>query len=306
MCAAIASFMTTRCHWSPAEVASGKSVSSSAKRRRSPRERSSDVIAIDQGGWFDGQVTSSDEPQRFFFVHIMKTGGTALTRQLRTHFGDALYPTRGVDGTDMWALYLVTDRLRERLAARGDQIQVIAGHFPLCTVELIDGPVTTLTILREPVERVLSLLRSAGRGSLEEAHDRLLNQTVVTMKGHPALDPHNSMTRMLSLTRDEMRASRSGRVDLRPEHLERAKEGLAGVDVVGLQERFGDFCGELAARFGWRLGEPEMVNTTDPVEVPDGLRDQIAEENALDVELSEFARQLLSGVGPIKQRVAND
>ena len=64
---------------------------------------------------------------------------------------------------------LSVDHLRERLAARGDQIKVITGHFPLCTTELIDGPFTTLTLLREPVERTLSYLRHDRE---KEAADR--------------------------------------------------------------------------------------------------------------------------------------
>jgi hypothetical protein len=62
---------------------------------------------------------------------------------------------------------------------------------------------------------------------------------------------------------------------------------------VGLQEHFEDFCDELTARFGWRLGAPERVNATAEVEVSDSLRTRIAEDNALDVELYEFAKRLV-------------
>jgi len=88
------------------------------------------------------------------------------------------------------------------------------------------------------------------------------------------------------------------RVEFSRDHLERAKEALAGIDALGLQEHFEDFCDELTARFGWRLGEPVTgVNATAPVQVPERLRARIAEDNAFDVELYEFAKQLLaSGV----------
>ncbi len=36
------------------------------------------------------------------------------------------------------------------------------------------------------------------------------------------------------------------------------------------------------------------MNSSAPAEVPDGLRDRIAEDNALDIELYEFARELLA------------
>lgn len=47
----------------------------------------------------------------------------------------------------------------------------------------------------------------------------------------------------------------------------------------------------LTRRFGWNLGPNETVNVSSPLEVSDAFRDLIAEENALDVKLYEFARQ---------------
>ena len=41
------------------------------------------------------------------------------------------------------------------------------GHFPLCTLELLGGSFTTLTILRDPVERTLSALRDQQERSPE-------------------------------------------------------------------------------------------------------------------------------------------
>ena len=232
---------------------------------------------------------ASDQPHRYFFVHIPKTGGVSLRRRLMNHFGKAaVYPT-GLDGTDPTKLYLSIDCLRERLAARGDQIRVITGHFPLRTVEVVGGRYTTLTLLRDPVERMLSQLRhdreirpSRRSKPIEENYD----------DGHGLAD--NNMTKMLSLTPAEMSASMFTRTELNRDHLERAKEGLAGMDAVGLQEDFEDFCDRLAARFGWDLGEPEVVNPTARVEAPESLRARIAEDNALDIELYEFAKVLIA------------
>lgn len=233
---------------------------------------------------------------RYFLMHMQKTGGSALRLRLMRHFGDAaVYPTRGVDGFDPAVLVLSIDHLRARLAARGDQIRVITGHFPLCTTELIDGPLTTLTLLREPVERTLSYLRhhrenerADRKRPLEEIYDD-------SFRFHGFV--HNHMTKMLSLTTPEMTAGMLTRVSFDRGDLERAKEALAGIDFVGLQEHFERFCDELEARLGWRLGEPEIVNASEPVEVSESFRSRIAEDNALDVELYEFAKRLLATDG---------
>jgi hypothetical protein len=236
---------------------------------------------------------TSAQPHRYFFVHMQKTAGTALRLRLMNHFGEAaVYPTKGVDGADRVKLALSVDYLRERLAARGEEIKVITGHFPLCTQELLGGRLTTLTLLRAPVERTLSYLRhhrenepSDRSKSLEEIYDD-------PFRFHGFA--HNHMTKMLSLTSAEMTDGMLTRVRLDLDRLERAKEALAGVDAVGLQEHFEDFCDDLATRFGWRLGRPQTLNTTAPVEVSESFRSRIAQDSALDIELYEFARQLLA------------
>jgi hypothetical protein len=247
-----------------------------------------------------------EQPHRFFFVHIRKTAGTALRRRLINHFGErAVYPTQGVDGTDPVTLMLSVDHLRKRLAARGDEIKVVTGHLPLCTVDLIDGHYTTLSLVRDPVERTLSSLRDdrennpafAGR-PLEEiygAGGRFAQLARDHMTKVLAITPAENaqMAKALALSPADMAARDALPVEFGRGHLERAKERLAGIDVFGLQECFEDFCDELTARFGWDLGEPVRVNTTAPVEVSDTFRTRIAEDNALDVELYEFAKRLL-------------
>jgi hypothetical protein len=238
-------------------------------------------------------TVATDQPHRYFFVHIMKTAGGSLRRRLVNHFGEtAVYPTRGLDGTDPLQLNLSIEHMRERLAARGDQIRVIAAHVPLRTIDLLDGRFTTMTLLREPVERMLSYLRQQRQSrdspqaiSLEEVYE----------DHHGMAD--NNMTKMLLLTPAEMRASMFSRAELTRDDLERAKEVLAGMDAVGLQERFEEFCDELSTRFGWHLGDPVTVNATIPAEVPEALRARVAEDNALDIELYEFAQRELRGSG---------
>jgi Sulfotransferase family len=232
-------------------------------------------------------------PERYFFVHIMKTGGTALVQRLRHHFGDAIYPTVELDGTDVWEQYLLIDRLREQLAARGDQIRLVAGHFPLCTSELLEGRFKTITLLREPVERMLSFLQSMRRDSLDEAHDEFMPRALDALNWHPALDPTNNMTRMLAMTPEELERSKRTRIPATGDHLKRAKEALTGMGAIGVQERFEGFCSELTTRFGWDLGARGRANVSPSVEASESLRARITEANSLDIELYAFAMDLV-------------
>ena len=171
-----------------------------------------------------GGPMSNSEPGGVFFVHMQKTAGTALRQGLINHFGKrAVYPTQGMDGTDPTQLVTSTDYLRERLAARGDEIEAITGHFPLCTTELLDGRYTTLTLLREPVERSLSYLRHHRK---EEPADR--DRSLEEIYEDPFRFQgfvHNHMTKMLSLTPAEMTDGMLTPLELNEIHLERAKGG---------------------------------------------------------------------------------
>ncbi len=231
-----------------------------------------------------------DDTRRFFFLHLQKTGGTALWRRMQQQFrAEELYPGPG-DGQPPTTV-LSVEHLLERWRLRRSEIRVVTGHFPLCTTELLDEPFTTLTLLRDPVERTLSYLRhhremtpSEGERSLEEIYADPVRFELL----------HNHMVKMLSLTRSEMTDGALSHIEFTADRLDGAKHRLRQIDVVGFQEDFEPFCERLRARFGWELGPPVFMNRTAPSAVPDSFRTRIARDNELDVELFEFARELVS------------
>lgn len=233
----------------------------------------------------------SEESERLFFVRVMRTGSTTLTRRMKQHLGEeAVYPARrhndGVNAALSVPLLLAHWR-DER-----DRIRAIAGHFPLATVELLDAPFTTLTILRDPVARTLSQLRRFRDVIPEYAGVDLETIYEDPWRFHNNL--HNHMVRMFSLTADEvLETGMWTRIEHTRARLERAKERLESVDVVGIQERFDDLCSAVATRFGWDLGEPTRAATTSGPPVDDSFEERIAHDNALDVELYEYACQLV-------------
>jgi hypothetical protein len=224
---------------------------------------------------------------RFFFLHLQKTGGTALWRRLKHQFDPAsVYPGPG-DGRPPEATISV-DHLLDRWAARRAEIRIVTGHFPLCATELLGGTFTTLTLLRDPVERTLSYLRHHRETGGDDAATRTLEEIYAEPIRFELL--RNHMVKMLSLTADEMTNGALTHVDFTPERLERAKVAVRGIDVVGFQEDFDEFCSVLTARFGWDLGPPVFMNRTKPVDVSDEFRARIAADNADDIALYEFAR----------------
>ena len=235
--------------------------------------------------------------RRFFYVHVQKAAGTELRERLKRHYApEQLYPDPSDGDVFAVAPQVSVRQLLARWAVRGDQIEVITGHFPYCTTELLGAEFMTLSVLREPVARTLSHLRHHRRMN-PDTHDLPL-EAIYDDVFKPALFA-NHMVKMLSLTPEEIawaaehdRWAMVMNVDLDRERLERAKHNVAALDELGLHDRFDEFCERVQARFGWQLGAPLYANRTPQEEAPESLRARIAADNALDVELFHHASEL--------------
>ncbi len=222
---------------------------------------------------------------KYFLLHLHKTAGTSLWRRLHRHFEDRqIYP--GPTDTATPDRTLVPEYLFERYAARRDEIEVVTGHFPLCTTEALGDRFRTFTVLRHPVERTISVLQH-HRDLVPADRDTPLE----TLYADPVrqLLVRNHMIKMLAMDLEEMTDGALSDIVVDHARLEKAKTALTGIDVVGIQPRFEPFCSELSRRFGWDLGEPVRTNRSTPVDVDPALRERIAVDNALDIELYEFA-----------------
>ena len=228
---------------------------------------------------------------RFFLAHMQKTAGTALRDRLRASFSeDEVYPNK-TDGPDPRVAVISVRHLLDRWAVRGREIRLLTGHFPVRTVELLDAPFVTMTVLRHPVERTLSFLRhQAERRQRGATEDTPLDEIYSDTFRFEAMI-QNHMVRMLSLSPEEMRAGDGvlSTVPYDQDRLARAKEGLEALDLFGLQERFDELCADLGQRFDLEVGPPMRTNTTEPAEPPPGLVARIEDDNALDMELYAHA-----------------
>lgn len=114
----------------------------------------------------------ADEPTRFFIVHLQKAAGTSLRDRFRATLDDpAIYPN-ATDGRDKRLSVISLAHLLERWRVRRDEIRLVAGHFPLSTVELLDADFVTLSILRPPVDRTLSYSGSPSAHAAMSAASR--------------------------------------------------------------------------------------------------------------------------------------
>lgn len=233
------------------------------------------------------------DDQTFFFVHLMRTGGMTFLHHLRQNFAAGeIYPDRDHDFPDGDLLeHLQLSHLLALPSERRDRIRVYAGHLPYVSIEMLGLRPITLTLLRDPIERTISLLRVLQQRTLqetplEEIYDgpELFSRVIV-----------NHQTKMFSMTVDDAPESFRGIIAVDDARLARAAANLESVDVVGLSERFDDFLDETHERFGWHIHKSVRANAAgNSAEVSAALRRRIAADNAYDIEFYETARELVA------------
>jgi hypothetical protein len=225
---------------------------------------------------------------RFFFIHVMKTGGSTFVQHIHSNFGpDEVYPDPRLD-PDVRKARTSIAYLRGLPPERLARIRIFRGHFPFVVTELLGFDFVTLSVLRDPVERTLSYLRR--RRELRDEH-RSLDE----IYEDPLLFPrfiHNHQTKMFALTREDDLETFFRVTEIDERRLRIAKGNLEKVDVLGLQEQFDDFLAELADRYGWRFTKRAKRHRSREMDVSDSFRRRIADDNALDVELYDHARRL--------------
>ena len=258
-----------------------------------------------------GGRTARETP-RLVFIHLPRTGGTAIQ-----HFLEDL-----VGAASVARIRLPADVLGQLADLRAKPI--VIGHFFYPVIRLL--PETAVaTVVRDPVERSISVweylqwqqhhpdhevLGARGIRSLDEfAEDALL-------AGHV----RNNQTQLLGCEYDIesiVSALEAGEIDL-PEAvrltgeaerapaneatLRCAKKRLAGMVIVGVTEELAVVAGPLEEHLGASSAhslEPENVSPHAIVARRSeaygrATRERLAELNSLDEELYAFARELWS------------
>lgn len=254
-----------------------------------------------------GSSGSSEPP--ILVIHVMKTGGTTIMRNLReTYDLEQIYPyapvdLRHVDGELDIGHHLSVPYLRSLPPERRTAIRVYIGHFPYVVRELLGFETRAATVLRDPVERTISMLRQIKRKQPweDDPGERrpLAARSLAEVYEHPfVFEPlvHNHQTKIFSMAPADDPHTYMDVIDVDGDRLARAKAHLAEVEVLGLQERYDEFLDEAEAVFGWTIVRGARKNAT-PAEsatpVDPALRRRIEADNALDLELYAHAVELV-------------
>jgi Sulfotransferase family len=237
-------------------------------------------------------MTSTTAHEPLFFIHIMKTAGSTLRRHIRQRFEDEqLYPSRSLD-SDLHEANSSVPYLLSRPPERYTQTRAYMGHFPYLVVEALNTPLLTMTVLRDPVDRVVSHLGHLRRYSPAHKDWRYEELYDDPYLGLSLL--RNHQVKIFALTEADHPASYRHELVIDDARLELAKANLDAVALVGLVERFDEFLAVVESRLGWKL-DRSMRRRVGGVHdhVPGSLLKRIAADHEPERELYDHASRRL-------------
>jgi hypothetical protein len=224
------------------------------------------------------------------FLHVPKTAGLSLREVLLERNGDRpafriITPVRD------------SERLRALPHAEREALALVEGHLYYGIHELLPRPCVYVTMLRDPVERVLSYYSFVREWEPHHLHAAITEGNLSLaecIRRGLTVELDNFMVRCLtSLENFEMPFGHVTR-----SHLEQAKAHLDSFAVVGITEQFDRSLQALCGRFGWpRVSAPRLNATSGRLRRDDlSARDLdlVHEHNRLDAELYRYAAELLA------------
>jgi len=231
-----------------------------------------------------------DPDTQFFFLHVMKTGGTTFRGHIDNNFDpDVVFPQPGVD-EHLFAAKANIEYLQALPSERMAGLRMLSAHVPIGLTDRLGMEFTYLTLLRDPVDRTLSWLRQRQRNHQpDESLTEIYDQKTILRANY--VDNHQ--VKQFAITADDGAVNHLHPVEMDESRLAIAKANLDRVDVVGFQDRFDDFLAELADRFGWTIAPVPDRNVGIDAPIHDALWRRIDEENPWDRAFYEYARQRL-------------
>jgi len=223
------------------------------------------------------------------FLHIRKTAGSTLNKIIEHQY----------KRTSIFSLAENSiDEFKKLPATRREKIMVLKGHMHFGAHEFLPRPSIYITMLRDPVDRIIShyymIIRSPNDVLHNEVVSRRMSLKDFVSSGLTG-ELENAQTKLLSGVEE---ADAIGSFEqCSNEMLEIAKKNLQEhFAVVGLSERFDESLILLKRAFGWGnifyIKQHVGTNRPKTEDIPKEALNLIEKHNELDINLFRYAKEV--------------
>ena len=196
----------------------------------------------------------TNDPRRFFFMHIPKTAGTTFRKILENHAPKGhVWPDQNflkTSGKKYPSEKILLEKYRTEMAS-----PIFLGHYNLDILQHLSKDIIVITFLRNPYERVLSHIK----------HEVKVQKNIV--------DPNdvveNKLNKILYTQSHMFRFKPTNQIGLK-----NMKKNIGRINFIGITEEFDrsiDLCNRM---FEWNLEKIEPQNQID-----DSILDQLSSKN---------------------------
>lgn len=218
------------------------------------------------------------------FLHLPKTAGTTVNRLIEWE-----YRLSEMYSIDPVLFKWSAAHLRKLPAGRLKKIRMFKGHMVFGLHEVLSQPATYITVLRDPVDRVISAFYFMRSYKLHPLYWKLRRNNWTLEDFVRRYQRENVQAKVVAGSEYDAPCT--------PEILEKAKQNLRRhFTVVGLSERLEESLALMKLRFGWKLASYSSFNVTrsrpKKDDLPKATLDLIREKNAFDIELYQCAREI--------------
>lgn len=223
------------------------------------------------------------------FFHVPKAAGTSFREMLRHEISaQKVLMLQGAGGL----AYITDDML--------NGMDLISGHIGINLLKRINRPFISVSILREPISRVVSQYRylrylAQQKDALSAQRDAFFKKSLEELLrdvDYPVVESTLRNTQTWLFASDWQAPLRDFSLS-HEEVLARAKANLERLDFFGIVEELDLTYRAMNRKFHWGLLNDFVLNRTEGEEVKldPGLVEQIILNNHLDVELYAWAKK---------------
>ncbi|MGA5688520.1 sulfotransferase family 2 domain-containing protein [Cytobacillus pseudoceanisediminis] len=213
------------------------------------------------------------------FMHIPKTGGMTLKRIIKRQ-----YPENKI-------LKDITDgRISEfKKTVSEKEIQFVFGHLSFGLHMHTSQPCTYVTMIREPIDRVISMYYYVLGKKDHPLHGIVKDLLFEEFIDHPDLKIHTS----------NMQTKRAlGKNSLSPSDLEQAMQNLKEhFSVIGITEMFDESVELMKQKFNWNdisyVKKNQTKKRLSKEEIEPNIINKVRANNELDIQLYNWAKNRL-------------